>query len=310
MPDRSLTGTGPDSNIDVRELVIDGLDERVRVFACGDIIDTFVVETTHFTVVIDTMISPDAIRRVVERSADPSRPLLVVNTHGDWDHVWGNALFGGEGAERPAPIIAHDLAAGRMTSPEALAYLRQSQKDRPQLYDTVRLVSPTISVGGGATIHGGDLSLVLIETPGHSPDHLAIWIPELALLLAGDAAEMPFPLVSGPETLSALRTSLEKLASLEPRQALYCHARGIASPDVIDQNIAYFNELHLRCIQFFNIRSGAKVRDATADSLAWPLEEVLPPDTSIDDLIPDAEFYRQAHTRAIQSMARWVRASR
>src|SRR5205823_12393794 len=58
-------------------------------------------------------------------------------------------------------------------------------------------------------IDGGDLTLRLFATPGHQPDHIAILIPEINLLLAGDAAESPFPFAESAAAMPQLRASLE-----------------------------------------------------------------------------------------------------
>ncbi len=83
-----------------REISYSSLDPRVRVFRHGDVVDTFLVTTERFLVVIDTATSPEAIEAVLAVVEPPGngRSLLVVNTHGDWDHVWGNVVFVDRGA--------------------------------------------------------------------------------------------------------------------------------------------------------------------------------------------------------------------
>jgi glyoxylase-like metal-dependent hydrolase (beta-lactamase superfamily II) len=294
----------------VRELELAGVDSRVRAFACGNIVDAFAIRTRRGIILVDTLISPDAARHVIDHMAPRAGRLLVINTHGDWDHVWGNSLFGGEGALYPAPIVAHKLAAERMTSSTARTFLEKSQRENPDLFAGVTLETPSIGVSGDSTIRGGDMTLQLVETPGHTPDHLAIWIPELRLLLAGDAAEMPLPLVPDAESLPTLRSSLEKMAKLNPQHVLYCHARGITSPDVIQYNIDYFNELQQRCTAFFEINQGSTFKDVNVEALGWPLEQALPEGIAPSDLIPDTDFYRRAHRQAIEAMAERVEAEK
>ena len=48
------------------------------------------------------------------------------------------------------------------------------------------------SVNGRLLIDGGDLTLALLPTPGHTIDHYALYIPEINTLLAADAAELPY----------------------------------------------------------------------------------------------------------------------
>ncbi len=293
----------------VREIKLADIDPRVRAFGCGGIVDVFAVETAGPTVLIDSMVSPESIGRVVEILGVRLGRLIVVNTHGDWDHVWGNCFFSGPKAPFPAPILSHELAAERMTSPEAVTYLHRSQAENPDLYRNVRIEPANIGVTGKTSIYGGDLTLRLLETPGHSPDHMAIWIPELRLLVAGDAAEMPLPLVPDAQSVPALRESLYKMSALDPRHVLYCHARGYTSAGVINHNIAYFDEAEGRCRRFLRLNSGYQAANVSPDALAWPLEDALPDGVAPTDLIPDADFYRRAHEEAVRAMAGWVQAA-
>ncbi len=122
--------------------------------------------------------------------------------------------------------------------------MRASEPDR---FGEVALVPPTLLFEERLRIDGGDLTLELFLTPGHAADHIAIYIPEIGTLLAGDAAELPFPFVESAATLPQLRDSLARMAALEPRVALYCHAPGVSSPQLLHDNIAYFDKVEQRC---------------------------------------------------------------
>src|SRR5262249_60479524 len=86
------------------------------------------------------------------------------------------------------------------------------------------------------------LTLELLPTPGHTPGHVAVWVPELPLLLAGDAAEHPFPAVHDSEALPALRASLERLRALGPARVFPCHG-GTTDAALPTRNLAYFDSL-------------------------------------------------------------------
>ncbi|HZU14881.1 MAG TPA: MBL fold metallo-hydrolase [Chloroflexota bacterium] len=258
---------------------VSGLDPRVRIFRHGTLVDTFAVITERFIALIDTGESPEAMEEVTTLLA-PDRPLLVINSHGDWDHVWGNALFA-PGARYPAPIVGHLLAPGRIAA--GRPYLDARRAEVPGRYDSVRLVPPTILLSAGR-LAGGDLDLDLIPTPGHTPDHLAVWIPQLRLLLAGDAAELPFPVVSDDGSLPELRASLRRMLALQPENVLYCHASGLSGPALIHRNGEYFAALERHA------------RAGTLDSFGY--EEAVPGDLPIDDA-----FYRRFHERNTRAAA-------
>src|SRR5262249_37077745 len=156
--------------------------------------------------------------------------LLVVNTHADWDHCWGNQLFVGQTAIHPAPIIATRRCSERLHEGQAALTLREKQGEEPGVYDEVIPTPPTILFKDNLIIDGGDLTLHLFATPGHESDHCSIYIPEIKTLFPGDAAEFPFPFAMSVSALPQMRASLAKLAELKAEVALYCHAPVTADP--------------------------------------------------------------------------------
>lgn len=274
--------------LEVQRVRYPALDPRVRVYRCDGVpVDSFAVLTDRFAVIVDTLISEDAMHAVLEdlESDLDGRQLLVVNTHGDWDHVWGNGLFVGPNAARPSPVIGHVDVEPRMREAEARGVLEEKRVEDPG-YRTAGWHPPTVTISGPGRIEGGDLSLHLLPTPGHTPDHLAIWIPELQLLLAGDAAEWPFPQVGDdPDTL---RASLQLMDDLQPRTVLSCHAPGRTDPGVITENLAYFDRLEQYA------RAG---RD-------WAADEAIPADLHT---ILDRSLYESFHQHNTSTMRDWLR---
>jgi glyoxylase-like metal-dependent hydrolase (beta-lactamase superfamily II) len=298
----------------VRAVANAGYDSRVRVFRCGNIVDSFAITTERYLIVVDTMVSRNSMEPVMTALAgdlqNTTRTLLVINTHADWDHVCGNGLFVGPEARYPAPIIGHRLTAEAMVTPAARELLRTFQADYPGPYDTAGWWPPTLCCDGELTIDGGDLSVRLVPTPGHTPDHVSIWIPELRLLLAGDAAEMPFPEAADGRSLPTLRASLERLERFRADMVLYSHAPGVTDPALIRHNIKYFDELERRCRTTVTPRTISEIgaADDPARLIDWPFEDALPPGVSVSDLSP-AEFYRAGHNSAIRAMLSWLNGS-
>ena len=219
------------------------LDPRIRRFRREDEVDTFVIATERWLVIVDTHSTPALASELVAQCVDPEDAwrLLVVNTHADYDHAWGNQVFAGAGASHPAPIIGHARCAERLTGDEGARSLATMHEQQPGRFGDVVLTPPKLTVGdGGLTIHGGDLTLVLLHTPGHTDDHFSVWIPELRAVLAGDAAEHPYPHVDTPEGIAQARASLVRLQALDPLHVLPCHG-GTTDPALLDRNIAYLD---------------------------------------------------------------------
>lgn len=226
--------------VDVSLTSYPGLDDRITVIRAGDEVDAVFVSTERFNVLVDTLGTPSLCRRALELLADRmrDRPFIVVNSHMDWDHFWGNR------AVCDATIMAHQSAIERLRDPSTRHTLEQKRKAEPRFHQ-VELVSPTLTFSGeNMTLHGGDLSLHLLHTPGHTPDHLAVWIPEIETCLAVDAVEHPIPEVwsSSPDDLCSLRSSLNRIRCLKPKQLVLAHGQ-TSDPAVLDRNIAYFENI-------------------------------------------------------------------
>ena len=265
-----------------------GLDPRIRRFRCEDEVDTFVVVTERWLVIVDTHSTPALALQLAEQCVGPSEAghLLVVNTHADYDHAWGNQVFSGSAAPYPAPIIGHSLCAERLEGSDALASRARMEAEQPGRFDGLVLTPPNITVGDeGLTIDGGDLTLTLVHTPGHTDDHFSVWIPELRIVLAADAAEQPWPHVDTPEGIAQARGSLVRLQELDPLYVLPCHG-DTTEPPLLDRNIAYL--------------------DAVAADPELPLAEAARiAGVAVDGLDP---IYRDFHSDALAASAKLAAA--
>lgn len=282
-----------------------GWDERVIVVRCGALVDVFVVVGDRYVVLVDTLLNPataTALLEIAREHLTGGRQLLVVNTHADWDHAWGNQVFAGPEALLQAPIIASRACAERLRSPEDQENLRNMREQEPERFGAVRLTPPTILFAEWLAIDAGGLTLELLATPGHTRDHIAVYIPEISMLLAGDAAEAPFPLVETAADLPVLRGSLAKMAALNPSHALYCHAPVTSGSTLLRDNLAHFDDLERRCRAALG--RGVPARPDAAEDVealvSYPFAEAIPAGL---DLPPDwNDLYRTMHRTAIRAM--------
>ena len=274
------------------------VDPRIRIFHAGEDVDTFAVLTRRSLILIDTMSTPALMRQVLEqvRPSLEGRPLLVVNTHADWDHVYGNALFAA-GGEAPAPIVGSALTHARLCSPAARERLSAQQQESERFWE-VNLVAPDVVFEQTLILSGGDLTLELFATPGHSADHHSVWIPEIRTLLAGDAAEFPFPSVRRGADLPLVRASLERMQALRPAVVLPCHG-ATSAPELLQQNLDYFARLR----ETLRDWPGKNRPLAEVDLAALPssllYEQVLADLGVRADQVP--EFYRTFHLDAVRA---------
>jgi glyoxylase-like metal-dependent hydrolase (beta-lactamase superfamily II) len=263
-------------------------------------VDAYVVLTKRCLVVFDTLLCPEDMAIVMHEVQDglAGRQLLVVNSHADWDHTWGNAYFS---AQHPAPIIAHEHCLQRMVSEEAKTDLQDYQQRYP-LFQNVALVPPTITFSTTTTIHGGDLRLALIPAPGHSADHIAVWIPEVRVLLAFDAVEKPVPIIQDAAGVPAMFATLERFLAMEPLRVLCSHDK-TTSIDIVKDNLAYLREIERRSRVLLAAHGPTQAELEHASLLInYPFDEVI---SDITDSA-DRTFYTWAHDNNVRCVLQWL----
>ncbi len=292
----------PDDTLPTRAVLLpnDGWDSRLHWFRAGDEVDTFALITRRYLVIVDTMSTPELAADIMQalQRVRQGRHLLVVNTHAHYDHCWGNVLFADIDGRYAAPIIGHARTRDHILSQEAQEYLAQ-QQEQPR-FAQVRLAPPTITFTESLHIDGDDLTLDLFPTPGHCDDHIAIWIPEIRTLLAGDAAEHPFPHVTRPEDLPVLRASLERMQMLDPQFVLPCHG-GTADPGLLQRNLDYFAEVARRCQQAREtgiVPDDWDTNEQLADMLRFPYADAL--QLAGADPARTPTFYQRFHHDALR----------
>jgi glyoxylase-like metal-dependent hydrolase (beta-lactamase superfamily II) len=285
------------------------IDPRVKVFRreINDLdefegleVDAYIIITERYLVVFDTLLCPEdsAIMMNMVENLCFGRQILVVNSHADWDHSWGNAFFSGEHA---APIIAHHLCLTRMQSEVARKELVDYRQRYP-IFQHVELIPPTITFGEGITIYGGDLTIELIPAPGHHPDHIAAWIPQLSLLLAFDAVEKPLPCIENADAVPAMFATLERFVAMQPERVLCSHGKS-TSFALVKENLEYFREIERRS------RATLQERRPSDDELEHASEIIH---YSLDEVTGgsaepfDRTYYNWAHDANVRSLLQWL----
>ncbi len=145
----------------------------------------FVVTDTS-VVVIDALGSPPLAERLVEviRGITDKPISHVILTHYHADHVYGLQVFDALGAT----TIAHREALTYLNSDTARQRLEVSRKDLwPFVDEDTRLVGATRYIDETTTLEVGGTRFVLEPVgPSHTPEDLAIWVPQARVLFAGD----------------------------------------------------------------------------------------------------------------------------
>jgi glyoxylase-like metal-dependent hydrolase (beta-lactamase superfamily II) len=191
----------------------------------------------QWAVVIDTLAIPEetlAMRSFIEEQLGvPVR--YVINTHNHADHTWGNCFFPG------ATVIGHQLCRELMET-RGQASLESARRMNPS-FRQVKLVYPHLTFDAGTiSLKVGKKNLVMMPTPGHSPDGISVLVEEDRVLFAGDAfLPLPYIIDGDPDVLSATLKSFSKMG-LE--NIIQGHGDIILRGEIdeaVNGNLAYLN---------------------------------------------------------------------
>ena len=177
-------------------------------------------ETTGYLVVgeekacvIDTMNGYNDLHRAVRELTD--KPLVVVNTHGHPDHIFGNMYFD------HAYLHPADLPLAKMftaDNPEFAAYCAEKGRTFP----------PFREVREGDAFDLGGRHLEVYDLPGHTPGGIVLLLREDRILFTGDSVNHHLWMqLEGCLPLREYVKKLDRIMFLEDRAdfILHGHAR-------------------------------------------------------------------------------------
>jgi glyoxylase-like metal-dependent hydrolase (beta-lactamase superfamily II) len=166
-------------------------------------------------VIIDTRAShrlADELRGELRQL--PGEVVAVVNTHGHWDHVFGNARF------RGPPIWGHVRCATMILEHGEEQRARIIEAFPPEVVEQFReveLVPPTDLFEDAATLDLGDRQVQLRYLGrGHTDNDIVALVPDASVLFAGDLLEnAPAPAFGDSYPISWAATGGALLALVE-----------------------------------------------------------------------------------------------
>jgi glyoxylase-like metal-dependent hydrolase (beta-lactamase superfamily II) len=203
----------------------------------------------HYPLLIDAGVG-DAAHLEAIAEARREGPGRVVVTHAHVDHISG------------APALGRQWPG---TSFSKLLW-----PDRDAKYDIAWM-----PLGDGDVIPAGDEELQVVHTPGHAPDHIALWHAASRTLISGDLVVRGTTVVipaTGGGSLTAYIRSLERVLELDPARLLPAHGAPIDNPEgLIRQYIAHRHEREVQ------VRSGVARGLRTVDRLVEHIYKGLSP---------------------------------
>lgn len=172
----------------------------------------YIVEGDDKVCVIDTMNGYNDLYKVVRKITD--KPVIVVNTHGHPDHIFGNVYFE-EAYMNPKDF---DLAESFFHEPDFVARCKSAGLKVP----------PLKPIKEGDIIDLGGKTLQVYELPGHTPGGILLLLKEDRILFAGDSINQHLWMqLEGCSSLGEYVEALDRIMFLENEAdyILHGHAR-------------------------------------------------------------------------------------
>jgi cyclase len=189
------------------------------------------------TVLVDTA-ATERRARLLRDSAlrlSPDAPRLLINTHFHGDHTFGNFVF------PEARIVAHERTREEM----AAAGLHLTGLWPQVTWGSISVSLPSLTYRDRMVIHAGETRLELFH-PGlaHSTGDTIIWLPQHAVLFAGDivmSGVTPFVPMGSVSGSLAVIAELRRLGA-----ATIVPGHGpVAGPEIFDETEGYLRWLQV-----------------------------------------------------------------
>jgi len=216
--------------------------------------NTFMVTTTEGNVIIDTsnpIAAPHHLKLLKAENSGPIKYIILTHAHGD--HFGGLSLW-----KQPDTRVIAQRKHTEFLNYQARLNRFFALRNAAQFSLPVPSTPPWPG-NYGAKIEAnilfddkyeftlGGVKFEIFSTPGETPDHLTVWIPQYKAAFSGDNYYESFPnmyTLRGTEPRWALDyiNSLNKVMALKPEILLPSHGRPVMGADSITRTLTRYRD--------------------------------------------------------------------
>jgi glyoxylase-like metal-dependent hydrolase (beta-lactamase superfamily II) len=207
-----------------------------------------VVGDSGEALLVDTFFDRALTQRLLD--ALPARPTVVVNTHYNGDHCWGNELVADtrivahaqcreQLLNGPQPGFLASMLAADAGGDPTVTYLQQGLGRFS--FEGITVVPPTeVFDNGQYSLDIGGRAVELFHYgPAHTLGDVVAWVPDARVLFAGDLAFFGVCPLVWDGTVTNWLAALDAMQALEPAVVVPGHGP-VSGPETLDELAGYF----------------------------------------------------------------------
>jgi cyclase len=260
--------------------------------------NVFMIRGDTHVFLIDTFLGNEPMREVkqyAEGNRLNSKPLVVFNSHADYDHYWGNGSF------KSSIIIGHELCLKRIEK-EGEQALKEFEGHKQ---GEVEIIPPNLVFS--QRIVFVDDGIEFYYSPGHTIDSASCFDHLDKTLFTGDNLESPIPHINELD-FRTYKATLQEYLNRGAKAVLCGHCDQVGSDDMIRECMDYVNrfEWHRvepddldrkgKIIHFMNLSNiGDKLRERHLNKEA--LNYYIESRTTLEKMPDDVEGKEQQRKR-------------
>lgn len=218
----------------VEDCLIEKVGSRGTLFVYDDLdglpTTVYLIDGPSHWFVIDTFLGPESmrpVRKFIDRRR-PAKPVVVLNTHYHWDHVWGNCAF------LNATIASHRLTKERMLAHGHEELVAYGQYRKGEVYT----VMPQLLFEERQAFEEDGVEF--FHSPGHTEDSSSCYDRVDKVLLVGDNVELPLPYLYWND-LGRYQETLKNYVAMDAKRIIAGHCPKVTK-EAIDVNMEYLRE--------------------------------------------------------------------
>lgn len=186
------------------------------------------------------------VKQYVEENELSSKPLVVFNSHADYDHYWGNGSF------KSSVIVAHEACLRRMEK-ESEDALRNFEGDRQ---GKVEIVFPSLVFSDRMVFV--DEGVEFYYTPGHTVDSASCFDHVDKTLFVGDNIESPVPYIN-ELNFRTYKATLQEYLAREAKIVLCSHSDVMHDERLIKDCLDYVNRFEWQRVEVDKLDRKGKI---------------------------------------------------